>query len=116
MDKLDLAWWKFIADLVQLAVTVGVAIYVWILSKSKANAKRIDGLENATDSELDKVKNRLTRLETTVAHMPDKQAISNTHKRLDDQAKTLHKMEGELKGISDTSQMILQALIKRGEE
>lgn len=112
MDRLDLNWWKFVFDVIQLAFTVGIAIYVWILSKHKANANRINNLEQSHDDELDVIKNRLTKIETTIAHMPDKAAIGNTHKRLDDQARTLHKMEGELKGISDTSNMILNALLK----
>jgi len=33
-------------------------------------------------------------------------------RRLDEQAKTLHKLEGTLEGVNDTSRLILEALLK----
>lgn len=114
--KYDIPTWKFIFDMVQTGFTAGIAIYVWILSKHKANASRIASLESAHNEEMSAIKNRLTEIETTVKHMPDRTAIGNIHKRLDEQAKTLHTMEGQLKGLNDTSAMILQALISKGDK
>ena len=104
--------WKFIFDIIQTTFTVGITIYVWILSKHKANASRIAALEDKATEELGQVKNRLTELETRLEHLPNREAIGNIHKRLDRQAETLHKMEGALDGVNDTSKLILEVLLK----
>lgn len=115
MNKEDLAFWKFVFDVTQLLVTVGIAIYVWILSKHKVNATKIAKLEDAHNAELNGVKSRLTQLETTVEYMPNREQISRIHKRIDELSQGVHAMEGELKGVTDNTAMILQALIKKGE-
>ena len=104
--------WKFIIDVIQLLCTTGIPIYVWILAKHKANASRIAALEDRATEELGHVKNRLTELETRLEHLPNREAIGNIHKRLDRQAETLHKMEGALDGVNDTSKLILEVLLK----
>lgn len=116
MNKEDLAFWKFVFDITQLVVTVGIAIYVWILSKHKVNATKIAKLEDAHNDELNSVKHRLTEIETTIRHAPDKRSIHNIHERLNGQSELLRKMEGEMKGVTDNTALILQTLIKKGED
>lgn len=115
MNKEDLSFWKFVFDIAQLAITVGIAIYVWILSKHKVNATKIAKLEDAHNAELNSVKTRLTEVETTVKYLPNRTQISRIHKRIDELSQGVHAMEGELKGVTDNTAMILQALIKKGE-
>ena len=112
MGKIDIPFWKFVFDVIQTAFTVGITIYVWILAKHKANASRIAALEDKATEELGHVKNRLTELETRIEHLPNREAIGNIHKRLDRQAETLHKLEGTLEGVNNTSCLILEALLK----
>lgn len=116
MSKEDLVFWKFIFDLAQLVVTVGIAIYVWILSKHKVNATRITKLEDAHNSELYDIKDRLTKIETTVTHMPDREQIGRLHARIDKLSEGVSAMQGEMKGVSDDTTLILQTLIKKGSE
>jgi len=75
-------------------------------------SRRIAALEDKATEELGQVKNRLTELETRLEHLPNREAIGNIHKRLDRQAETLHKMEGALDGVNDTSKLILEVLLK----
>ena len=112
MGSPNIPLWKFIFDIIQTTFTVGITIYVWILSKHKANASRIAALEDKATEELGQVKNRLTELETRLEHLPNREAIGNIHKRLDRQAETLHKMEGALDGVNDSSKLILEVLLK----
>ena len=112
MGKIDIPFWKFVFDLIQTMFTVGIAIYVWIVAKHKANASRINALEDKTTADIHEVTQRLTVIETKVEQMPDRTAIGNIHRRLDEQAKTLHKLEGTLEGVNDTSRLIREALLK----
>lgn len=114
MNKEDLAFWKFVFDITQLVVTVGIAIYVWILSKHKVNATKIAKLEDAHNAELNSVKNRLTEVETTVKYLPDRTQISRIHKRIDELSQGVHAMEGEMKGVTDNTAMIVRLLATRG--
>lgn len=112
MNDINLPIWKFAFDLVQTAFGVGITIYVWILSKHKANASKIGALEDKIAGQMAHVQTRLTEIETTLEHMPDRESIGKIHKRLDDQARTLHLMEGQLTGINDTTRLILESMIK----
>lgn len=116
MNKADLALWKFAFDVVQTIIMLAVSVYVWILSKHKVNANKITQIEDTHNEELGAVKNRLTQIETTIKHMPDKRSIHNIHERLNKQNELLNRMEGEMKGVTDNTAMILQALIKKGED
>ena len=112
MGTPNIPLWKFIIDVIQLLFTTGITIYVWILAKHKANASRINALEDKTTADIHEVTQRLTVIETKVEQMPDRTAIGNIHRRLDEQAKTLHKLEGTLEGVNNTSCLILEALLK----
>lgn len=107
---------KFAFIVLNAVVTAIISVAMWILSKHKANASRIDLLEQRHSVVNNTVNTRLTKIETTLENMPNRESVGKIHKRLDDQAKTLHTMEGQLKGLNDTSAMILQALINKGEK
>lgn len=108
----NLPIWKFAFDLVQTAFVTGITVYVWILNKHKVNASRISALEDKIGEQMAHTQTRLTEIETTLEHMPDRESIGKIHKRLDDQARTLHLMEGQLTGINDTTRLILESMIK----
>lgn len=116
MGNPNIPLWKFVFDIIQTSFTVGISIYVWILAKHKANASRIAALEDKAEEETGLIKNRLTALETKIEHLPNREAIGNIHRRLDEQAKTLHKMEGALNGVNDTSKLILETLLTKGDK
>ncbi len=116
MNKEDVAFWRFIFDIAQLAFTIGIAIYVWILSKHKANATKIAVLDEQHNAELNSVKNRLTEIETTIKHQPDRTQISRIHKRLDELSETTHSVVGSMRGVTDSIAMITQALLTRSDK
>ena len=77
--NINIPFWKFVFDLIQTMFTVGIAIYVWIVAKHKANASRINALEDKTTADIHEVTQRLTVIETKVEQMPDRTAIGNIH-------------------------------------
>lgn len=111
LQTIDITTMKFAFDVIQTVVLVGISIYVWILNNHKANSKKIVELEDKHNREIDKTKNRLSVIETKIDNMPDKRSLHNLHQRLNEQAKILHTIEGELKGIGDNNAMILKALM-----
>lgn len=114
MDKLPI--WKFAFDLIQTAFVTGITIYVWILGKHKASMSKISELEERHGQQLNDVQNRLSIIETRLGHMPNRESIGNIHKRLDEQARILHSLEGQLKGMADSNNLILDVLLKRGDK
>ncbi|MDN3441093.1 DUF2730 family protein [Psychrobacter sp. APC 3279] len=112
MQKYDIQLAKFAFDIVQTVVMVGISIYVWLMTNHKANSTRIRDLESRHDSEIDELDTRLTSIETKLDAMPNQQSMNTLHKRINSQSQTLHKIEGELKGIADNNAMILEKLLK----
>ncbi len=114
MNKTDLYTWKFAFDVIQTLVTLGIAFYVWILSKYKVNADKIAQLEDNHNNEINDIRNQLTRLDTAIKHMPNKDSMYNLHNRLNKQSEQLNRMEGEMKGMTDNTSMIIKLLAERG--
>lgn len=113
MQKFDIPVIKFAFDLVQTMVMVGISIYVWIVTNHKANASKIQALEQRQDAQIDELDSRLLAIETKMDAMPNQRSMDILHKRINSQSQTLHKIEGELKGIADNNAMILAKLIKQ---
>lgn len=112
MNNISLPVWKFAFDLIQTAFGVGITIYVWILNKHKVNASKISALEDKIAEQMTHTQTRLTEIETTLEHLPNRDSIGKIHKRLDDQGTTLHTMKGQLIGINDTARQILDSLLR----
>ncbi len=113
MSKADIYLWKLVFDVVQTVFMCGIAIYVWIITKHKVNADKITQLEDIHNQEIHSVKNRLTEIETTIKHMPDRDQISRIHRRIDELSKGVASMDGELKGVTDNTQLILNKLVDK---
>lgn len=111
MPIIDIATMKFAFDVIQTVVMIGISIYVWIVTNHKVNSKKIIELEGKHNDEIDGLRNRLTSMETKIDLMPDKRSMHNIHQRLNEQAKVLHTIEGELKGIGDINALILKTLV-----
>lgn len=112
MNNISLPVWKLAFDVIQTAFGVGITIYVWILNKHKVNASKISALEDKIAEQMTRAQTRLTEIETTLEHLPNRDSIGKIHKRLDDQGSTLHTMRGQLAGINDTTRLILDSMLK----
>lgn len=91
-------WW----NVVQTILTAGIAIYVWISNKHKANRESIESVED-----------RVLKLEETVKHMPSKSELAVLHKRITEVAETQKRIEGEFSQTNRTLGMIHEYLLHR---
>ncbi len=96
-------------------LTWGVALYMYLVNKSKVTNARIGELERDMDSKLDAHADRLARLEQDVRHAPTHDDIKRIHTRIDDAAGALKRLEGEFGGASRTLALIHEFLLKGGQ-
>ena len=105
----------FWLDAAQLAFTVGLAIYVGIIAKTKINASRLESHEKHVDDRLDGVIARVGTLEERSTHMPTRADISSgnekTHARIDAMLVQLGTIQGELKVYARTHELVIDHLI-----
>lgn len=113
MQKFDIAALKFVFDITQTLVMVGISIYVWIVTNNKVTNTSIRELETKHSQEIDDLKVRLASIDTKMSLMPDKRSMHNLHQRMNTQSETLYKIQGELKGIADNNAIILEKLLKQ---
>ena len=113
MQNLDIAALKFVFDVTQTLVMVGISIYVWIVTNNKVTTTSIRELDTKHSQEIDELKIKLASIDTKMSMMPDKRSMHNLHQRMNNQSETLHKIQGELKGIADNNAMILEKLLKQ---
>lgn len=92
----------------EMGAMVVVAVYSWILSRTKANKTAIDGIA----SEVHGVQKRLTRLETDVKHLPSHHDMAALHEKVNGVSRCMENVRGELTGISRTLALIQQALLE----
>lgn len=96
-------WFQFL----QALITVAVFLYVWVTNRHKANASSIDELS----TELNEMDDRLIRIEKDVQHMPTHEDMAKIHSRVNETAQRLTSMEGELKQINNTMQLMHKHLL-----
>lgn len=98
-------WW----DIIQTAILSFVAIYTWLVNRTKANREAI----NAVNERVDGLHNRMTVVEHELEHVPGEPAISGIHKRIDQLGQGVRHLEGEMKQINHTLHLIQQHMLER---
>jgi hypothetical protein len=111
MNSLDLvtdykaaAFWF---QVVQAILTAVVFLYVWLTNRHKVNSSSIADLSK----ELNEIDVRLIRVEKDVQHMPTHEDMGAIHNRVNETAQRLTSMEGELKQINNTMQLMHKHLL-----
>ncbi|MGR6871224.1 hypothetical protein ACU6U9_02700 [Pseudomonas sp. HK3] len=89
-NELDYSAMRFWWDIIQSVSVIGIAIYVWLKSRSQVNTNRIEEIEKEM-VQLDK------RLEKAVGHKD----LEGIHIRLGGISRDLSKLEGEFKSNSE---------------
>ena len=100
-------WW----DIVQTAGIGLFAVWAWIVNRTKANQDAITQLAERQD-ELEK---QLEVTRTEFKHIPDWGDVERLHSRIDQVAKSVQHMEGQLKQITKTLVIIQQHLVQSGQ-
>ena len=110
---MDYVAWKFWLDILQLLLTAGVGLYVWLVTRTRINAARIRKLEGDIDNRLEDHGNRITAVEAAVKHGPKRDDLGNIHKRLDEVVTVVARIEGENRAMAGTVSLIHQHLLDR---
>ena len=118
---MDYGLWKFWFDIGQTVFVVLVGIYTWQANKHRATKSAInriqEQLENdirALDSRIDEHRDRLTTVERELTHVPGANDIGEIHYRVDQIGQGVKSLEGEMKQINNTMQLIQQYLLENG--
>ena len=105
-----------IAYLIATGLSLGAMVYSWLTARSKANASAIDDITVA----LGKHNERIIRLEgagqqlqTDVPEM--RREIGRVHERVDDVARTVASLDGQMAGITRNVDLITQHLLRDGD-
>ena len=98
-------WW----DVIQTAILTFVAIYTWVVNRTKANRAAIQVLDNR----LDELRGRVVVMEHSLQHVPGDQAIARIHTRIDQVGQSVRHMEGEMKQLNQTLHLIQQYLLEK---
>ena len=109
MDVFDYRALDFWWNIIQTAVLVFVAVYTWLVNRTKANREAI----NAVNEKVDGLHDRVTVIEHELEHVPGDQAISRIHSRIDQVGQGVRHLEGEMKQINQTLHMIQQYLLEK---
>lgn len=107
MNDIDFTAAKFWFDVAQGFFTLAVAVYVWLANRRKANQAEIDNV----NMRVRHAEDRVLKLEAIKAYLPSNEEIGQIHSRVDQVGQGLKGMEGELKQINNTMQLIQQHLL-----
>ena len=111
---------KFWFDVAQFVLTGLIGIYVWNSNRQRATKTAIDRVESQAkedismlDDRLDEHNDRLVSLERDMKHLPNIKDIGGVHHRVDQVAQAVKGVEGEMKQINNTMQLINQHLLEK---
>jgi hypothetical protein len=104
---LDYSHMRFWFDLVQTCFVIGLAIYTWIVNRTKANKDAID----LVDGRVTQIQERVTLLENDVRHLPDHDDLGAIHDKVNVVANSMSSIQGELHAINRTLTLINDHLL-----
>lgn len=105
---------RFWFDVVQVAGTVAIGIYVWLANRQRVTTQSIRALEQDVDERLDDHGTRLTRLEEEVRHLPTHDDIGGVFKRIDQIHGDLKELTGAMSGVKRAVDLINEHLLNGG--
>jgi septal ring factor EnvC (AmiA/AmiB activator) len=107
-DYKALAFWF---DLIQVVIMAVIGLYAWLSNRHKANSSSIENMRSELSKELNGIDDRLISVEKDVQHMPTHEDMATIHSRVNETAQRLTSMEGELKQINNTMQLMHKHLL-----
>lgn len=105
---------RLLLQAVNLAVSIGVGLYVWQSSRHRVTNERISTLAENIDKRLDSHESRLTRAETEISTAPTHKDLGAMHEKINSVSISVSRIEGLIKGIGDQVTMVLSRIAERG--
>lgn len=98
---------RLILQIGQFAAMVVVAVYSWVLSRTKANKDAIAKVDNRVQG----IERRLERVESDIHNLPSHSEIAALHEKINRVAAAQERNNGVLTGIQSTLHLIHQSLL-----
>jgi ABC-type transporter Mla subunit MlaD len=124
MNLTDVNWdaARFAFDLAQTLFMAGVAIYVWWTNRSRATKKSIEEVDQhiekvatAFTTRANALERRVDGVEKDLSHLPSHDELGALHEKVNGVANTMNQVQGELRGINTTLNLINEFLINKRE-
>ncbi len=93
---------KFWFDVAQWFITLGIGVYAWLTNRHRATRDEISAARKEAADGRAEHDQRLTRVEETIRHLPDNEAIGKMYERINASHAELSAMRASLSAINDT--------------
>ena len=103
---------KLAFQILQFAITLGLAFYVHLTNKDKATNTRIAKLEEDITIEVNRHRERITRIEVHVEKAPTNADLANLHEKINQVSSCVKRLEGDFGGAKHTLDLIHEFLMK----
>lgn len=114
LENIDYKALTFWFQLAQALITGLVFIYLWLTNRQKANTASIEKMRDAFNRDLNKLDDRMIRVEKDIEHLPTHDDMAKLHTRVNETAQRLTAVEGELKQINNTLHLMHKHLLSGG--
>lgn len=105
-ESLDL-WLKIIVS----ALSVGAITFSWLTSRSAANTKQLQTLHERDEQQ----EKRIQRLESDIAHLPDKETVHRIELSVEQMRGDIHGMREGFKAVERTAVRIDEYFMDRAK-
>lgn len=108
IDYKALTFWLHIFEFICIGV---VALYSWLANRYKANNDAIQALGTTVRNEVNGLDDRVIKIEETINHLPTHDDVAKLHRRVDECAQAITKLEGTVGQMNNNVRMIHQHLL-----
>ena len=98
---------RFWFDVGQYVITVGIGIYVWISRRFSAKAEEVNDVKTNVAT----IAERVTRLETDMAHALSHEDLGAVYDRINDVGDQVANISGKMDGVKGAVDMIQEYLL-----
>jgi len=123
LDEVNWDAMRFGFDVSQLVFMAGVTIYVWWKNRSTATKSAIEEVDSKVtvikrdlDVRLNKLNQRVSLTEQNIKHLPDHEDLGAIHEKVNEVARTMSEMSGELRGMNRTLTLMNDYFINGGKD
>lgn len=111
MNAPELSAVKNYFDIAVAVLAIGNMIWNWMISRSMANKKAIDGIRDAHSELAD----RLTKVEGHIDHAPTHNDLAKIYEYMREVAEDVNKMSGYMEGLSRSMDRVENKLLNEGK-
>lgn len=108
------SWLVVVFQLVNIVVSAGLWLYVRYGDRHAEIDRKFEALRQEFDTRMDTQDKAISHLRGVSERAPTHKDLSELYEKVNDTAKTVASMAGELRGVNDTLRLILSRITERG--